>query len=86
MSSHPRLEIHIEELVLEGFAPGDRHRIGEAIQHELTRLFAQTPVSGKITAHDGAARVDAGAFTAKPGSSPAEIGAAVARAVHGRLT
>ena len=26
------VELHIEELVLHGFAPGDRHRIGEAVR------------------------------------------------------
>ena len=35
------LNLHIEELVLHGFAPGDRYRIGEAVQQELTRLFAE---------------------------------------------
>ena len=41
------IELHIEELVLHGFEPGDRHRIGEAIERELARLFAEqgTPPS-----------------------------------------
>ena len=35
------IELHIEELVLHGFAPGDRHPIGDAVEHELIRLFAE---------------------------------------------
>ena len=30
------IEIHIDELVLYGFAPADRWRISQAIEHELT--------------------------------------------------
>lgn len=35
------VELHIEQLVLHGFAPSDRYRIGAAIQQELARLLAQ---------------------------------------------
>ena len=34
-----RIELHIEELVLHGFAPGDRRPLGEAVERELTRLL-----------------------------------------------
>ena len=36
-----RIELHIEELVLHGFAPADRYRIGDTVQRELTRLLAE---------------------------------------------
>ena len=41
------VELHIEELVLRGFAPGDRYRIGEAVERELAHLFSEqgTPPS-----------------------------------------
>ena len=32
-----RVELHIEELVLHGFPPRDRARIGDAVQAELDR-------------------------------------------------
>jgi hypothetical protein len=35
----PVLELHIDELVLHGFAPGDRFRIRDAVERELSRLF-----------------------------------------------
>ena len=38
------IELHIEELVLHGFSPGDRYRIGEAVEQELTRLLADRGV------------------------------------------
>jgi hypothetical protein len=37
----PNVELHIEELVLHGFKPGDRHQIGEAVERELARLLAE---------------------------------------------
>ena len=33
--------LSIDELVLHGFSPGDRHRIGAAVRGELARLLAE---------------------------------------------
>ena len=38
------IELHIEELVLNGFGPVDRYRIGVAVEVELARLFAEQSV------------------------------------------
>lgn len=35
------VEIHIEELVLHGYAPQDRYRIAAAVEAELVRLFTE---------------------------------------------
>lgn len=75
------VEVHIEELVLNGFAPGDRHAIAEAVQHELAQLIAegQLPVShGNPVA---LTQVDAGTFQVKAGSKPASSGTQIARSV-----
>jgi hypothetical protein len=42
------LELHVEELVLHGFAPGDRYRIGEALERTLTQLFVEQGVSASV--------------------------------------
>lgn len=86
MSEGSPIHLHIDELVLHGFTPGDRHRIGEAVERELARLFTETqapPGLAKSTAID---RLDGGTFqmTAAPG--PETTGAQVARAVFGGLT
>ncbi len=88
------IELHIEELVLHGFAPGDRYRIGDAMERELARLFVErgTPPSlaqGREVARlDGGtvARLDGGTFEVKPGSGAEAIGVRVARAVYGGLS
>ena len=66
------IELHIEELVLHGFAPGDRYRIGEAVEQELAQ-------GGEIVS------VDDGAFEVAPGSRAEAVGAQVAKAVYGGL-
>ena len=37
----PTVELHIEELVLRGFAPGDGFRIGDSLERELRRLISE---------------------------------------------
>ena len=82
----PDLELHIEELVLHGFAPEDRDRLGEALRQELTRLLAERGVPPSFTQRRDVKRLDAGAFAAAPGATPEVLGYQVARAIHGGLT
>ena len=81
MTPRPAINLHIEELVLHGFAFGDRHRIGSAVEQELTRLLAEQP----LTRHESVERVDAGVFHVSLGAKPAAVGAQIAGAVHGGL-
>ena len=41
MNDPHSIEMHIEELVLHGFEPGDRHAIGDAVERELARLLSE---------------------------------------------
>ena len=76
------IDLRIDEIVLHGFAPADRHRIGDAFQRELTRLLAAEGVPPAWASGGPAAQVDAGAFTVAPGARPEIVGAQVARAVY----
>jgi hypothetical protein len=78
-----KLELHIEELVLHGFASGDRYRIGDALEHELGRLFAEQGIPPSLTQGREVAHLNGGAFEVKPGSRAQAIGVQVARAVYG---
>lgn len=50
-NDHPSpVELHIEELVLHGFAPHDRHRIGDAVERELHRLLAERGILANAVA------------------------------------
>ena len=76
------LELHIEELVLRGFAPGDRYRIGNAVEHELSRLFAEEGTPPSLIQSSEMARLESGEFEVKPGSRTETIGVQVARTLY----
>jgi hypothetical protein len=80
------VELHIEELVLHGFAPGDRYLIGEAVERELQRLFAEQGAPPSLTHGAEIGRLDGGSFGVGAGSRGDVIGAHVAQAVYEGLT
>ena len=85
INSQPSVELHIEELILHGFPSADRHRIGEALQCELTRLFTeeQTPPALAKSAEIDRHNPETFQMTAAP--RPEATGTQVARAVFGGL-
>ncbi len=80
------IQLQIEELVLHGFAPGDRYRIGEAVERELARLFAEQGVPSSLLASLEVASLDGGAFQVAPGARADAIGAQVAQSVYGGVS
>jgi hypothetical protein len=79
------VELHIEELLLNGFAPQNRYRIGAAVEVELARLFAEHGMPSSLTQSAEVAHLDGGAFEVAPGSSAESIGNQVAQALYGGL-
>ena len=72
-----RIEVEIEELVLHGFPPLDRHAVAEVVQRELAERVAMYPPHSPVSAY----ALDAGRFDAPPGQDAGALGAAVARQV-----
>ncbi len=85
MSVRPNVNLHIEELVLEGFAPADRHLIGAAVESELARLFAEQGVPPNLNQSASVATLDGGSFNVASGAKPQAVGENVARSVFGGL-
>jgi hypothetical protein len=86
---HPRpsvVELHIGELVLDGFPPLDRAQLGVVVQQELTRLFAERGVPAGLANGGEAASLDGGEFHVAPGSNAQAIGAQIAQVVYGGLS
>ncbi|MBX9580613.1 MAG: hypothetical protein K2X87_09925 [Gemmataceae bacterium] len=81
----PRVEVDIGELVLHGFDPRDRHAIGDAVQRELARLFAERGVPPGLAGGAEVDRVDAGAYPVRPPAGAAAAGAGLAETVYGGL-
>jgi hypothetical protein len=83
-------KLHIEELVLHGFAPDDRQAIAAAVERELTGLlatrFSAQGAADSLTRDGLHPRLDGGAFQVSAGARADSIGAQIARAVHGGLT
>lgn len=79
----PNIELHIEELLLQGFEPCHRYRIGQVMEGGLARLLAEDGVPASLAGGGRVARLDGGAFEVVAGAAPEAIGVQVARAVYG---
>jgi hypothetical protein len=76
------IELHIDALVLHGFAPGDRHSIGAAVERELARLLDERGLPPPLGQRAELARLDGGSFDVTAGAHPNVIGAEIARAIY----
>jgi hypothetical protein len=86
MGMRPKnIELHIDELVLHGFAEGDHQSVGEAVERELSRLFTEQGVPPSLERGGGIERLKGGDFKITPDSSAEMIGKRAARAVYGGL-
>lgn len=82
--SRANINVHIEELVLHGIDPTDRHAIAAAIQREIARtLAAQGP---SITDDRHVDRIQGRPVPWGDAAGPQRVGAEVARAMRGNLT
>lgn len=80
------IELHIEELILHGFAPGDRARIGAALEGELARLLAERGLPEGLAQGGTIDQLDGGSCEVARGAAPEAVGAQLAHAVYGGLS
>jgi len=80
--SDRNIELHIDELVLRGFAAGDRMQIAEALQTELTNLLMRDSAATGMRQSLNIDRIHAGSFQVARGAKPAAIGAQLAQSVY----
>jgi hypothetical protein len=85
MHSMQRIQVHIDELVLHGFAARDRHKIAAALEHELARLMSGGSLLRLRQSPPAVGQVNGGAFKVKAGARPQVAGAQIARAVFQSL-
>ena len=76
------VELHIEQLVLHGFPPGERYGIAEAVERELTRLLAEQGVPAGLEQAGAVARLDGGSSAVIPDAQPEALGRQIAQAVY----
>ena len=80
------IELHIEQLVLHGFKPGDRQRIGQAVELELTRMLTEQGVPSSFNNGREVDRLNGGTFSMAPNSRAETLGSQVAQSVYTGLS
>lgn len=85
MKPVPNIELHIEELILHGFPHSDRYQIAEAVERELTRLFAEQGIPASLSHGGEVAFLKGGSFNVALGSKVEAIGTQVAQSVYGGM-
>jgi hypothetical protein len=81
-NTQPSLQLHIEELVLDGFASGDRYVIGEAVQRELALLLGEQGVPISLRSENATDEIRGATFNAAHKAKPSAIGWQIAQAVY----
>jgi len=79
------VDLHIEELVLHGFAAHDRHRIAAAVQLELSRLMGESGISGSEHKFVSQEWMNGESFKVKAGAEPESAGAQIAQVIFASL-
>lgn len=74
------IEVHIEELILDGFEPAKRWRIGDALEKELRGLLAANGVPSLWLSNPE--RIAAGTVSTASLTKPERAGAEIAGAAY----
>lgn len=82
-SQSHHLELHIEELILQGFPGCDRDRMGAVITQELTRLFTEQGIPRSFLDTGQSVRLPGGSFEVTTGSRVEVAGAEIAQQIYG---
>lgn len=81
----PSVELHIEELVLHGFAPVQRQQVEEGVQRELTRQLQQWDPAALPSPNRQFESLNAGSFRLSLGQADA-FGCQIARSIYAATT
>ena len=82
LRSQLSLELHIEELMLHGFASGERYAIGETVEHELALLLGEQGVPISLQSENATDEIRDATFNAAPNAKPPVTGRQIAQAVY----
>ncbi len=77
------LELHIEELILQGFPGCDRDRMSAVISQELTRLFTAQGIPRSVQDTGQSVRLPGGSFEVTTGNRVEVAGAEIAQKIYG---
>ena len=77
--------LHIDELVLHGFARGDRHAIAEGLRRELAQLMTEHGLPPTLAQGIDARQISGLSFAVPAQARPERVGAEIAKSVWGGL-
>jgi hypothetical protein len=80
------IELHIEALVLHGFDPLEKDRIGSAVRDELARQVLEQKETMVSMQGIRRSRIDAGAFAVRENAKPGSIGVCIGQKVFAAMT
>jgi phage head maturation protease len=75
------IHLHIDQLVLRGFRPEDRHGFAIGLQRELARMLSDTQTATQLAKRGDLSRLSLGRLTIRHGDTPQQLGAHVARRI-----
>jgi hypothetical protein len=76
------IELHIEELVIDGFAPDNTERFAAAVESELTRLLSERGIQGSLTEDIDVERLAGGALRIRQDEQSETTGRRLARTIY----
>ncbi len=79
------IELHIEELVLDGFPSHDKNHIASAVQQELHSLLSHGNLPKRLTRNNNITRLDGGTIQMEPKVNAESTGSKIARSLYGGL-
>jgi hypothetical protein len=82
LNTQSSVELHIDELVLHGFAPGDRYVIGDALERELMRMLGERGVPISLRSESATDDIKGATFNAAHDAKPCVIGQQIAQAIY----
>ncbi len=80
------IKLNIEKLVLHGFSPTDRHRIGAAVERQLTQMLTEQGMPATLSQGGDMSHINGGTFNAAPNAKADTIGTQVAQSVYSGLS
>ena len=82
MAENANIELHIDQITLHGFAPGDRRRIGDSLQRELTRLLREEGIPEGLRQPGRMERQEAPPILLEARAHPDAAGERIARSLY----
>ncbi len=76
------IELNINNLVLHGFSPHDRYRIGAAVERQLKQMLTEQGIPSSLSHGGEHSHLDGGTFNVAPNAKAGTIGSQVAQSVY----